>query len=249
MSHFVQTPNVPKNIVKIGIVSPENRKIINLLEANGIEPIFTQANCYIDKFISNHADINFHHLEGNSFLADISQQALIPIFDQIGAHITISEEAVSGKYPFDCRLNFARVGNKLFGKATICSKELQEHCRSNGIERINVNQGYGKCSVCVVNNDAIITDDVTIKKATEAAGIDCLLISKGDIKLSGHPYGFIGGTSTLIDKNKLLFFGNLKQHTNYADIIRFCHTHNCEVVFDERFELTDIGGMIPVLEY
>ncbi|MDD6526776.1 MAG: hypothetical protein PUF31_03045 [Oscillospiraceae bacterium] len=220
-----------------------------MLKANGIEPIFTQANCNIDTFISNHADVNFHHLGENRFLADISQQALIPIFDQIDAHITISEEAVSGKYPFDCRLNFARVGNKLFGKSTICGKELQEHCRTNGIDMINVNQGYGKCSVCVVNHKAIITDDVTIKKAADAAEMDCLLICKGDIRLNGHPYGFIGGASTLIDKNKLLFFGNLKQHTNYADIIRFCYAHNCEVVFDERFELIDIGGMIPVLEY
>ncbi|MGN1444453.1 MAG: DUF6873 family GME fold protein [Acutalibacteraceae bacterium] len=46
----------------------------------------------------------------------------------------------------------------------------------------------------------------------------------------------------------LLFFGNLKKHRNYPDIIQFCQKHHCEVAFDDRFDLIDIGGMIPVIE-
>ena len=248
MTRFVQAPNLPKSKVKAGIISGENIKIIKLLESYGVTPIFTQKNVNIDNNISNHADINIHHLGNNKFLTDSTQNSPIQILKKIHADVIESKEAVSGEYPFDCRLNFARIGDKLIGKAEICDQLLKEYCNANQIELINVHQGYSKCSVCIVNERSIITDDQAIKKAADAAGIDCLIVSKGDIRLNGYRYGFIGGASTLIDKNKLLFFGNLKAHTDYQDIIRFCQKYECDVVFDESFELTDVGGMIPVLE-
>lgn len=248
MIRFVQVPNLPKGKVKAGIISNENAKIIKLLESYGVRPIFTQKNVDIDNVISNHADINIHHLGNNKFITDSSQHSPIQILEQMRAEIIKPQEAVSGEYPSDCRLNFARIGNKLIGKADICDRNLKAYCDANQIDLINAHQGYSKCSVCVVNKQSIITDDHSIKKAADAAGIDCLLISKGDIRLNGYRYGFIGGASTLIDKNKLLFFGNLKAHTDYQDIIRFCHKHDCDVAYDESFELTDVGGMIPVLE-
>ena len=248
MTRFIRLPNLPENRVKKGIISGENENVIRLLESYAIEPIFTQPNFKIDKFISNHADINIHYLGNGQFIADSSQGSVISVLKRLDANIFMSEEPVSGKYPFDCCLNFARVGNILFGKSDVCCNRLKKYCQSNGIDIINVRQGYSKCSVCIVNDRSIITDDPAIKKAADAAGFDCLMICKGDIRLNGHNYGFIGGASTLIDKNKLMFFGNLKMHTNYQDIIKFCYDHNCEVLFDESFALTDVGGMIPVAE-
>ena len=248
MIRFVQVPNLPQGKVKAGIISGKNKKIIELLEVYGVSPIFTQTNVNIDNNIASHADINIHHFENNIFLVDSCQKQLIKDLKKLHADILTVQESVYGKYPFDCRLNFARIGNVLIGKSGVCDNHLKEYCEANGIDIINVNQGYCKCSTCIVNESSIITDDPSIKKAADAAGIDSLFISKGDIRLNGYHYGFIGGASTLIDKNKLLFFGNLKAHTDYQNIIRFCHKHDCDIVFDESFELTDVGGMIPVLE-
>lgn len=248
MKRFVQVPNLPQGKVVVGIISGENKNVLKHLEDYGIKAILTQKNNFIDKSISFHADINAHHLGSNTFLIDPGQSELSKTLKELHADILETEEAVCGKYPFDCRLNFARVGNHLIGQSKVCSNALKEYCKAHAITMISVKQGYSKCSVCVVNEHSIITDDPSIKKAADAAELDCLLISKGDIRLNGHDYGFIGGAGTLIDRNKLMFFGDLTKHKDYKSIIRFCKERNCEIVFDETCPLTDIGGMIPVLE-
>ncbi|MGN1202328.1 MAG: DUF6873 family GME fold protein [Eubacterium sp.] len=240
--------NLPQGQVVAGIVSGENQKVVNFIKSVGIDPLFTAPNTKIDKFISNHSDINLHHLGGKKIIADSSQIMLIEKLKTIGMEVLSTAEPVCGKYPNDCRLNFARIGNRIIGKREICDSILKEHCKNNDVEFINVNQGYGKCSICIVNERAVITDDTSIKKAIDKIGLDCFLISKGDIKLNGHNYGFIGGASVLIDKDKLLFFGNLRLHRDYNEIVSFLSRYNCEPVFTEDFELTDIGGMIPIIE-
>lgn len=248
MRQYLLYPNIPQGQVVSGIISGENKDIVSYIKTHGIELFYTDRNDEIDKFISNHADVNLHHLGDKKIIADSSQHTLTKKLQSIGFDVIIAEKKVSGLYPDDCRLNFSRIGNRLFGKTDICDSFLKEFCMTNGIELINVNQGYCKCSLCIVNENAMITDDGSIKQATEKAGIDCLLISKGDIKLNGHNYGFIGGASALIGKDKLMFFGNLKHHRDYEKIIGFLNKYHCEAVFSEDFELTDIGGMIPLVE-
>lgn len=247
MTDFVQKPNLPQGQVVAGIISGESQEIINYIKSVGIDPLFTDANSKIDKFISNHADVNLHHFGCKIIIADCSQAVLIEKLKSIGMEVLPTAKPVTGEYPNDCCLNFARIGDLMIGKSKICDIGLKARCENNGIKLINANQGYCKCSVCIVNEKAVITDDASIKQAIDKIGLDCLLISKGDIKLNGHNYGFIGGASVLIDKDKLLFFGNLKHHRDYSKILRFLNRHNCEPVFTEAFELTDIGGMIPII--
>ena len=248
MTGFVKIPNIPQGRVTTGIVSGENEELLNYLKSFGIKCLLTDENNKIDKFISNHADVNLHHLGSNRIIADDSQSpTLIQNLKSLGFEVLPAVKQVSGKYPDDCRLNHARVGNYLIGKQDVCDNGIIKHCIDNGIARIDVKQGYCKCSICIVNERAIITDDISIKRASSQINVDCLLIDKGDIKLRGYGYGFVGGASALIDKDKLLFFGNLKHHRNYREIVSFLNRYHCSAVFSEDFELTDIGGMIPLI--
>ena len=76
--------------------------------------------------------------------------------------------------------------------------ELLGKVEELGLIRVNVSQGYAKCSTCVVGEDAIITYDRGIAKAADAAGMDVLVIEPGHVDLPGYDTGFIGGASGLV---------------------------------------------------
>ena len=61
-------------------------------------------------------------------------------------------------------------------------------------------------------------------------------------------YGFIGGCCGLIDKDLMLFNGNLKSHRNYNEINSFLSNYKIKVLSVGDYPLTDIGGILPLLE-
>ena len=70
-----------------------------------------------------------------------------------------------------------------------------------------------------------------------------------DIQLDGYDYGFIGGCCGFIDKNTLVFSGNVKLHKNYEDIKAFAGNYKVDVVSLSNEMLYDIGGILPVKEF
>lgn len=111
------------------------------------------------------------------------------------------------------------------------------------LKRIQVNQGYSKCSICVINNKGIITDDESIYNQTVNHGIDSLLITKGDVKLKGMNYGFFGGATGVYD-NKLFLNGELSKHKDEKIISEFIKKYNVELIELKKGYIEDIGSII-----
>lgn len=109
-------------------------------------------------------------------------------------------------------------------------------------------QGYSKCSICVLSENAIITSDNVIHKRAVANGIDSLLISQGFIDLPGFDYGFIGGASFKISKNKIAFTGHLDKHPDKERIFSFLSLHNIKPVYITEKAVFDIGSGIQIVE-
>ena len=114
--------------------------------------------------------------------------------------------------------------------------------------QINSRQGYSRCSVCVVSDNAIITTDEGICRGAEAHGIDVLKIQPGYIDLLGFDYGFIGGASFKISDTKLAFTGRLDKHPDAERIIEFASLHNVNIVYITDKPAFDIGGAVPITE-
>lgn len=74
------------------------------------------------------------------------------------------------------------------------------------------------------------------------------MLSKGQIKLSGYSYGFIGGCCGFIDKSTLVFTGKIDSHTDSKKIKKFLDKYNVNALELTKNCLTDIGGIIPILE-
>ena len=123
-------------------------------------------------------------------------------------------------------------------------------CLTTGDRAVQISsrQGYSRCSVCVVSDNAIITADEGICRSAEAHGVNVLKIRPGYIDLPGFDYGFIGGASFKISDTKLAFTGRLDSHPDAEQMIGFASLHNVDIVYITDKPAFDIGGAIPITE-
>ena len=115
------------------------------------------------------------------------------------------------------------------------------------IQQINTRQGYSKCSTMILDEKNLITSDISIFKAIEKiSGINIALVNKGDIKLDGLDYGFIGGACSLLDKKTLAFMGSLDYYVNGKRILDILNSLQIDVIFLSNTKLCDYGSFVPL---
>ena len=245
MIEFVKYPNLPQGKVKTIICGELCDELNGYLDSIDIERLTIEPNADIDSAVKYHADMAAIYLGTGQILLDDRQHLLGEKLLTKGFGVHYTEKCIKGEYPDDIALNFTIIGNIIIGRLDCADKRLIELVTS--FDKINVRQGYCKCSCLVVSDNAVITDDESIYKALCLNGVDALLISKGDIVLNGHNYGFIGGASCKISESEVLFFGDITKHRDYKKIADFIEKHGCEIIFLD-FPLTDFGGIIPITE-
>ena len=111
---------------------------------------------------------------------------------------------------------------------------------------IDVSQGYSKCNICIVSDNAAITSDCGVYNALNSNGVDTLLIKERNIDIFGWDYGFIGGASGKIDVSTLVFCGDVLGHPDGDKIISFCDKYNVSCISLSKKRLFDLGSVIAV---
>lgn len=246
MMNFVKKSNLPDGRVIALICGTDDERILSYFARESIKVIKNEPNPHIDKAVSDHADMAAIHLGKNRIIIDKKQTVLAEKLTELGMKVSESEREIAGRYPLDIGLNFALFGDCVMGRLSDADSVLMKAIQK--YEKIEVKQGYCKCSVLIINEKAIITDDESIQRKASEKGIESLLISKGDISLDGHPYGFIGGASGKISKDKILFFGNIEKHRDFQRIRAFLSEFGCSYECTDEAVLRDIGGIIPLCE-
>ena len=246
MMKLIDKPNLPEDKVTTLICGTDDEAILFYFAEKRITVIKNAPNLNIDTAVSTHAYMAAVHLGGENILICKAQTKLKKSLESFGVNVIESENEVEGDYPNDIGLNFAFVGSYIFGNFSYADKILLK--ATERLERVNVKQGYCKCSVLVLSENAIITDDEGIYRKASEKGIDALLVSKGDIALDGHPYGFIGGASGKISNDRILFFGDVEKHRNFSEISSFLSKHGCSYECTDKGALRDIGGIVSVCE-
>lgn len=153
----------------------------------------------------------------------------------------ISEPAA--EYPYDVCYNAACFGNTAVHNFRYTDKITLAVIEQKFSKRINVNQGYSKCSICEFEDNSAITDDEGIYNKLKSSGIDVLKISKGDVKLKGMNYGFFGG-ATGVFENNLFLNGELKYHRDADKINSFLKKHGINIIELKKGFITDIGSIL-----
>lgn len=244
----LKNPGLPQSKVCHAAISDYSPQAVKKLIGLGIEPIITIPSQNLDKRVAFHTDmLVFGFAKGEVFL-DISQIDNLVKFLTMGYSIKYIDDIVSSPYPNDSLLNAVMLKDKLLCNPKTVSEEVIGKAHKDNIKVLCTNQGYTKCSICLVNQNAIITDDESIYALANQNEIDCILVSKGSVKLDGFDYGFIGGCCGLIDADKLFFNGDINMHSDCNKITDFLSKHNVEPVIIENQPLTDIGGIIPLTE-
>lgn len=234
----------------IAIINPDTpHPVIDGLVKNGFTPLQVPLCPQVDRPIAGHPDIQLCVIEHYIIYQPEIDLSFLHTLTQALSHtrytLVKGQSLLQRNYPYDCAYNVAYTGKVAFHNTKVTDSSItqilaQLHKGSDPI--IHVNQGYTKCSTCIVDKGAIITSDRSIHNAACKNSIDSLLISQGYVQLPGYTYGFIGGASGLY-LDTIYFTGQLHTHPDYAHIEEFITRHNKKIVFLSDLPAIDIGSI------
>jgi hypothetical protein len=250
MEKFIETPFLPKGKVKTVIVDKRVPKCVqNKIRAKGINIIETPYCDNLYNAVSAHPDMLMHHMGGNEIVVapNIYDDIYIKL-KELNLKVIKGNTMLKSTYPDDIAYNVGRIGQIAVHNFKYTDKRIIKSLEEKRLKLINVNQGYSKCSICIVNEKAIITSDRGIAGKLEKYDIDVLLIKSGYIDLPGLDYGFIGGTSGLIENKKMFFSGDIREHPDFEMIKKFLEKYSVGFDIVEDKKLIDIGSIIPITE-
>lgn len=239
-------PFIPIKKANIAIVAGNaDEKILKNLENKGIRVIKTIKCEDVDTSIAYHPDIVMHPIDYNTLI--IAPNVFSYYEEKLGEFkikLIKGEKSLSSKYPGDIPYNVGRVYGNAVHNFSHTDELLKFHLLKQGLNLIDVKQGYSKCSMAIVDQRSIITTDTVIYKELKNIGIDVLKISPGYIKLEGQNYGFIGGCTGNISKDKILFSGSLLDHPDIHNIEKFIHSKGIEIEYLIEEDIVDIGTIL-----
>ena len=219
---------------------------LSALEGMGFDVILMPPADYLQQGVASHTDmlifIGFGRLYCHERYYLQNKELIDKIVEISNLDLSVSDEPTGEKYPLDVLFNACILGNMLVCNQNTVSKLIINEAKKQGMRIVNVPQGYTKCSVCVVSEDAVITADKTIAEACSNEGIDVLLVSEGHISLPPYNFGFIGGASGT-NSDKVLFCGSIDSHPDGDKIKRFCEKHKKNAISLSDGELQDIGSL------
>ena len=182
----------------------------------------------VDKGISNHPDI---------FLCKMGACDGSPLF-------FAGKDDLGRDYPADCAFNAACTGSFFIHKLSATSEKLLLAAKEMGMTLIDVQQGYTKCSVVVVDETSIITyDEGIIRACSKYPELSVLRVAPGFVRLDGYDTGFIGGASGRVGK-EIIFHGDLFGHPDFSAIVDFIESRGLTCRWFPQFNLTDIGSIL-----
>lgn len=241
-------PNLPEAPVNKAIVSCE---ISECIEASirdfGIEPLKLCGNMNTDDAVKHHADIYFCHTGKNTLFG---AKNICSIMGENRLNITYADVKLDNKkiisYPNDAFMNCVVIGKYLICNKKSVATEILQFADTTGLEIIHANQGYTKCNICVVDEKSIITEDKGIADTLLQYGFNILLLEAKCVRIKKYSYGFIGGASGKISKDKLAFFGDISTHVEFDKIKHFLYKRDVELVSLSREPLTDHGSLLSI---
>ncbi len=239
-------PNLPdkkiKNVIVDFRMSKTSKNTLSKLDIN-IIPTLKLNTLY--NAVCAHPDMQIHQLDEKCF---VCEPTLYEYYKSklINASVLKGKTTLTSKYPYDIAYNAVRVGKCVFHNLKYTDLSIIEYYKSHGVKLINVKQGYSKCSVCILNEHAIITSDKIIADTAEKNNIDALFYESKEIRLFELSYGFIGGICGKIAPDVLAVNGNIEFLSNSYKVIDFCNKYKIKILNLSNEVPQDIGSIIPV---
>ena len=205
--------------------------------------------------ISSHPDIFFFQKDDALIYAPNAPKRIIKELKKRKIKLIEGKKEVGKKYPETVPYNAVGIGNLLIHNL----KHTDETILSSYKNHINVNQGYTRCNLLALNENAFITSDVGIFNAVNSqqttdnslypheslvetyGRTSVLYIDPKQIKLEGQKNGFFPGCCG-VWKNNLIVCGstNLKEK---AELDKFLKENNFNLIELYDGDLIDVGSV------
>lgn len=241
-------PFIPLESANMAIVDARiSKEIEDNLNKLGIQILKTIKCEGVGPSIAYHPDIVIHPVNHKTLV--ICPDVFDYYKDNLkGSSIKLirGESSLGSKYPDDIAYNVARIGKLAIHNFKYTDPILKYYLEKEGLDLLNIKQGYSKCSLAIVGHRSAITSDLPLYNKLNDLGFEVLLIQKAYIELKGQNYGFIGGTNGNIDKNNLAFSGSIEDHPDRDRIQDFISAKNINPIFLSKEKIVDIGTIITL---
>ncbi|MBR7163442.1 MAG: hypothetical protein IKD21_00510 [Clostridia bacterium] len=196
--------------------------------------------------VSAHPDmVLFSAEKGTCICAAEVYSQYLKILSPFGVELVQGNASLGSDYPADIAYNVLNTRAGAFARFDSTDKHLTRLLDKKHIKKVNVGQGYARCS-SVSFGDALISADPTIIKAGKEAGLSVLSITPGYVNLPGYDYGFIGGASGILGGDTVAFFGDLSYHPDGEKIRNFITANGFFVAEMPGQPLSDIGTIFCI---
>lgn len=245
--NYVEKANIPnKKVSKVIVdyrISNESEKTLNNI---GIECIKTKNCSNVYEEISGHTDIQLMHVGDKEIIVENTMYDMYnSVFKDLDIKLIKGNTKLKDTYPKDIAYNACIIGDMFVHNLKYTDSILIEKTKEKDFKLINVNQGYSKCSISIVNENNIITSDKGIEKQLSKYLNVLYVEDEKNIKL-GNMQGFIGGSTGLISNNIWCINGDINRLNNCNKILDFLKLNNMEIVCLNNSEVVDIGSIIPI---
>lgn len=212
------------------------------LKALGYTPVLLPEYELLPVPVSSHPDMLIYRMSSGALLTYTGYyEANRSVFDRLCCEIFTEDILPDKVYPHDIYLNALRLGDTVYGRCDMLPQIILNDTK----KAVNINQGYARCSACVIDQNAIITADRSIAGAAGARGVEVTLIESGNIELEGYGYGFIGGASGLLD-GCVAFIGDPGTHPSGDKITAAVLSRGMDIIILDDCMLCDCGGLILI---
>lgn len=221
------------------------------LRAHGYKVLHLPSHPELPAPVSAHADMLLFFapteiLSTKSYF-EIAKELLLEIAETAKKPLHLIEEELGDTYPKDVPFNAALMGERLFCNPKTVANRIRISLMNE--KSVLVKQGYTKCSILPVGENALITEDDAVASLAREKEFDVLQIEKGSVSLPGYDTGFLGGAASFApyEKVKEIFFcGDLCRHPDFEKIQAFCKKHHREAVSLGNFPLLDVGTIFLI---
>lgn len=223
----------------------------------GYEIIDNKYNSNVYDEISSHVDIHYLKISDTLIISKSTPVIMDKNLEAIDYELGYTE--VENNYPLDIPYNVCLIGNKAIHNFKYTDKKVLEILDKYLYNRVNVEQGYTKCSIAVIEDNSCITSDKGIAKTLIDKGIDVLLVDEPNIKLlkrtdrnitqqdkmsfeNSEMHGFIGGAMVRI-KDNIVVFGDFDRLVSSKRIREFIEKKRLNIVDFKGLDIIDYGGI------
>lgn len=242
----MQNPFIPLKQANLTIIDGRVDEVtVKKLEKLNIKVIRTIKCADVQESISYHPDIVLHPIDHKTLIvAPNVYDYYADSLSNLGIKVIKGETVLKYDYPFDIAYNVGRLKDIAIHNFKYTDEKLKFYLKKKNLSFINVNQGYTKCSLAIVDDISGITSDSYIYKTLSNQGYHMLLIQPGYINLANEKYGFIGGATGSLSVDTIIFSGTLNHHPDYNKIVNFINERGKNILYLSKNQIADFGTII-----